>query len=245
MSSDDLGDRMKTYEDASRYYMTRRMPMIIRVDGKAFHTLTADMNRPWDNGMIDAMCYTAKYLCENIQNAKMAYVQSDEISVLLTDYDRFNTEAWFDKNLQKMVSVSAAFATLAFNKIIVKYYPDKSGVFDSRAFVIPKEEVNNYFIWRQNDATRNSVQMLARAHFSHKQLHGLNNSELQDKLMLEKNINWNDTATHKKRGACIRRVKIDRVDGGAFVDKWQIDLEPPRFSQFREYINDLLIPEEA
>src|SRR6478752_2629397 len=131
---DNLGDRMKNnYEDISRIVLPRRMPMIIRVDGKAFHTLTANMKRPWDDGMIDAMCHTAKYLCENVQNAKMAYVQSDEISVLLTDYDRFATEAWFDRNLQKMVSVSAAFATLAFNKKIIEYYPEKSGVFDSRA----------------------------------------------------------------------------------------------------------------
>lgn len=246
MSFDDLGDRMKNnYEDIYRIKLPRRIPMIIRVDGKAFHTLTSDLTKPFDDNFIDAMCNTAKYLCENIQNAKMAYVQSDEISILLTDYDRFTTEAWFDKNLQKMVSVSAAYATLAFNKTIAKYYPDKSGVFDSRAFILPKEEVNNYFIWRQNDAIRNSVQMLARAHFSHKQLHGLNNNELQNKLMLEKGINWNDTHTHKKCGACVRRVKIERIDGGAFIDKWQIDLEPPRFSQFHEYINDLLIQEEV
>ena len=233
---DDLGDRMKNnYENISRIALPRRMPMIIRVDGKAFHTLTHDMKRPWDDGMIDAMLYTAKYLCENIQNAKLAYVQSDEISVLLTDYDRLNTEAWFDRNLLKMISVSAAYATLAFNKKIVEYYPDKAGVFDSRAFVIPKEEVNNYFLWRQNDATRNSVQMLARAYFSHKQLHGLGNGEVQDKLMLEKGVNWNDTATHKKRGACIRK------NG----EGWAVDLEPPIFSKERNYINDLLIPEES
>lgn len=234
MSFDDLGDRMKTYENASRHYLTRRMPCILRCDGKAFHTLTANMKKPWDDGMIDAMCHTAKYLCENIQNAKLAYVQSDEISVLLTDYDRLNTEAWFDKNLQKMVSVSAALATLSFNRKIVEHYPDKSGVFDSRAFVIPKEDVCNYFLWRQNDATRNSVQMLARANFSHRELHGLNNSELQDKLMLEKGINWNDVATHKKRGACVRKI-----DGN-----WGIDFEPPVFSRERAYINNLLVAEE-
>lgn len=237
---DELGDRMKNnYENISRSFLPRRMPMIIRVDGKAFHTLTANMKRPWDDGMIDSMAYTAKYLCENIQNAKLAYVQSDEISILLTDYDRFATEAWFDRNLQKMVSVSSALATLAFNKAIVKHYPDKSGVFDSRAFVIPKEEVCNYFIWRQNDASRNSVQMLARVHFSHKQLDNLNNSQIQDKLMLEKEINWNDVPTHKKRGACVRRVSIH-----PYVDNWQIDSEAPRFSQDRGYINNLLLAEE-
>jgi tRNA(His) guanylyltransferase len=233
---DDLGDRMKNnYENISRSFLPRRMPMIIRVDGKAFHTLTHDMKIPWDDGMIDSMLFTAKYLCEHVQNVKLAYVQSDEISLLLTDYDRLATEAWFNRNLQKMVSVSAAFATLAFNKQIAKYYPEKSGVFDSRAFVIPKEEVCNYFLWRQNDASRNSVQMLARAYFSHKQLENLNNSQIQDRLMLEKGVNWNDVPTHKKRGACVRTVS----DGG-----WQIDLEPPFFSKDRGYINNLLVAEE-
>ncbi len=235
MSFDDLGDRMKdNYENIFRVLLPRRMPMIIRVDGKAFHTLTSNMKRPFDDGMIDAMTYTAKYLCENIQNAKLAYVQSDEISVLLTDYDRLATEAWFDRNLQKMVSVSAAFATLAFNKKIVDHYPDKAGVFDSRAFVVPREEVCNYFLWRQNDATRNSVQMLARANFSHKDLHKLNNSDIQDKLMLEKGINWNDCPTHKKRGACVKKIG----------EGWAVDFEPPIFSRERGYINDLLEPEE-
>jgi len=234
MSFDDLGDRMKGYEDVNRIHLTRRMPMVIRVDGKAFHTLTADMKRPWDEGMIEAMLYTARYLCEHIQNVKFAYVQSDEISLLLTDYDRLGTEAWFDKNLQKMVSVSAAMATLAFNKNIIKFYANKEGVFDSRAFIIPKEEVCNYYLWRQNDATRNSVQMLARANFSHKSLDGLNNSQVQDKLMLEKGINWNDVPTHKKRGACVRKTE----------DGWTIDLESPIFSKDRGYINNLLLPEE-
>lgn len=246
--NDDLGDRMKNnYEGSYRIKLPRRMPMVVRVDGKAFHTLTSDLEKPFDDKFIDAMCHTAKYLCENIQNAKMAYVQSDEISVLLTDYDRLTTAAWFDRNLQKMVSVSSALATLAFNKKIVGYYPDKSGVFDSRAFVIPKEEVNNYFIWRQNDAARNSVQMLAHAHFSHKQLHGLGNSELQDKLMLEKGINWNDISTHKKRGACVVKT-IEKWECSLGIEKietkWKIDAEPPKFSQSRDYINDLLVPVE-
>ena len=234
MSFDNLGDRIKGYEDVNRIHLTRRMPMIIRVDGKAFHTLTRDIDKPFDDKFISAMLYTAKYLCEHVQNVKLAYVQSDEISLLLTDYDRLGTEAWFDKNLQKMVSVSAAIATLAFNKEIVKHYPDKEGVFDSRAFVAPKEEICNYFLWRQNDATRNSVQMLARAHFSHKSLHELNNSQIQDKLMLEKSINWNDVPTHKKRGACVRKTE----------EGWKVDLEAPIFSKDRGYINDLLIPEE-
>lgn len=236
---DDLGDRMKAYEDVNRHYLTRRMPCIIRCDGKSFHTLTADLKKPFDDGFMDTMCHTAKFLCENIQNAKMAYVQSDEISILLTDYARFNTNAWFDNNLQKMVSVSAALATLTFNKKIIEHYPNKFGVFDARAFVLPKEEVNNYFLWRQNDATRNSLQMLARSHFSSKSLYGLNGGQIQDKLILEKNINWNDTPIHKKRGSCIRRITLDNN-----TNIWTIVLDPPKFSQDKDYVNCLLVQEE-
>lgn len=238
--SDDLGDRIKgRYEDAFRIILPGRMPIILRIDGSHFHTLTQDMQRPWDDGFISSMLETTKYLCENVQGCVLGYTQSDEISLVLVNYKRFDSESWFNNNLQKMVSVASSMAAVAFNKELKKYYPDKEGYFDCRAFVIPREEVCNALVWRQQDATRNSVQMLARAHFSHKELYGLNNSQIQDKLILERKINWNDTPVHKKRGACVRRVKID-----PFVDNWQIDLEPPIFSKFREYVNDLLVPVE-
>lgn len=254
MIHDKLGDRMKeNYEDAYRIKLPRRMPLIIRVDGKAFHTLTKGMERPWDEGLSQAMLMTARYLAENVQNCKLAYVQSDEISLLLVDYDRFGTEAWFDRNLQKMVSVSAAMATLAFNQEISKAYLGTQGVFDSRAFVVPREEVCNYFVWRQNDATRNSVQMLARAHFSHKSLNGLNNNQVQEKLFQEKGINWNDTPTRHKRGACIKKRYYEGVellpDGNTqYVPSsfsFEPDTEIPIFSQQRSYIEDLLVQEEV
>jgi tRNA(His) guanylyltransferase len=245
MSKDNLGDRVKNkYEDAYRIHLPGRMPVVLRLDGCHFHSLTKDFNRPWDDGFISAMTETARYLCANIQGCVLGYTQSDEITLVLVNYKKLESESWFDNNLQKMTSVAASMAAVAFNKELKKHYPDKEGFFDCRAFVAPREEVNNILLWRQNDATRNSVQMLARAHFSHKELHGLGNSELQDKLILEKGINWNDLATHKKRGACVRHVRIDAIKGKSLVDKWQIDLEPPRFSQDREYVNDLLIPQE-
>lgn len=237
-SGDSLGDRMKGYEEASRTHLTKRMPTIIRVDGKAFHTLTRGMNRPWDDGMLAAMLATTEHLCRSIQGAKLGYVQSDEISILITDYDRLNTSAWFDKGVQKMVSVSAAMATRVFNKEMRKYYPEKEGEFDSRVFVIPKEEVCNYFLWRQQDASRNSVQMLGRSHFSHKALNNKSCSAIQDMLMtLKPPVNWNDIPTHKKRGAAVRRNKAD--------GNWVVDLDMPILSQDREYVNALLLQEEV
>ena len=239
---DALGQRMKNnYEDAYRIKLPRRMPLIIRSDGRAFHTLTRSLEKPFDNNFIAAMFSTAQYLCENCQNIKLAYWQSDEISLLLTDYDTLTTESFFDSNLQKIVSVTAAMATLAFNKKIKEFYPDKEGVFDARAFVLPIAEVNNYFLWRANDASRNSIQMIAQANFSHKELQNLSCNKLQDKLMLERGINYNDIETHKKRGACVIK-KHDPITGRS---SWVVDLEIPLFSVDRDYINRLIEPEEV
>ncbi len=236
---DALGTRMKGYEDAYRFYLTGRMPLIIRVDGKAFHTFTRKLEKPFDNDFIDAMLFTATRLCEEIQGVKLAYWQSDEISLLVTDYDTLTTQAPFNKNLQKLVSISASCATLAFNSRIqdiddtraLKELPTKfyGGVamFDSRAFILPKEEVCNYFLWRMQDAVRNSINSVGQSQFSPKQLHCKNTDQVQDMLFKEKGINWNDIPTLRKRGACV--VKVDGV--------WTIDREIPIFSQDRTYIN--------
>ena len=189
---------------------------------------------------------TTKSLCENIQGCKIGYVESDEISLLLTDYDTLNTDAWFDYSVQKICSVSASMAALFFNKYWQKnvaelgdVYKSKSELntyFDARAFNIPKEEITNYFIWRQNDATRNSIQGLAQANFSQKQIHSLNNSQLQDKLHEEKGINWNDCKTVEKRGSCV----IHFFDESINRSKWVIDEEIPIFTQNRDYIENIL-----
>ena len=224
MDKTSLGDRMKNnYENVNRFYLTRRMPVIIRMDMKAGHTFTRGMKKPFDDIFVKTMQETMKYLCENIQGCVLGYTQSDEISLVLTDYAELTTDAWFGNNLQKMCSVSASMATLAFNKAfndnIVGYIDshfdadcdvakdlaeytkilinarNKGAMFDSRVFTIPKEEVCNYFIWRQQDATRNSIQSVGQANFSQKELHGKSCSNIQDMLMTQKGINWNDYAT--------------------------------------------------
>jgi len=238
---DSLGDRMKGYEDTFRVYLPKRLPMIIRVDGKAFHTFTRNLNRPFDPDFMDCMLQTAKFLCEEIQGVKLAYWQSDEISLLITDYDTITTQAPFDKNLQKLVSISASLATSAFNQATYRknmsYFehgvPDKFtqlANFDSRAFVLPKEEVANYFLWRQQDATRNSINSVGQAHFSPRALHGLNTSQVQELLFKEKGINWNDLPVIEKRGACLVQYETG----------WVVDNNIPIFSQDRKYINLLV-----
>ena len=277
MDKTSLGDRMKNnYENISRYYLTRRTPVIIRIDGKAFHTFTRGFKKPFDDILVKSMQETMKYLCENIQGCVLGYTQSDEISLVLTDYAELTTDAWFGNNLQKMCSVSASMATLAFNKAfndnIVKYIDgrldagrgitddlteytkilinarNKGAMFDSRAFSIPKEEVCNYFIFRQQDATRNSIQSVGQANFSDKELHKKSTKDIQDMLMTQKGIDWNDYATTLKRGSCCIKVddsltKYDEagnICGYTQRSKWVIDNEIPIFTQDRNYVEKLI-----
>lgn len=242
---DSLGDRMKGYENVSRYSLVRRMPAIIRVDGKAFHTLTRGMARPFCESFVECMQETAREMCEQIQGAQVAYVQSDEISLLLVDYRALDSQPWLDAGVQKMASISASIATMAFNLAYVARFTGKPrALFDSRVFNLPREEVTNYFIWRQQDATRNSIEATGQAHFSHKQLHGVNCDQIQEKLFQEKGINWNDTPTHLKRGACVTRRTFDGPEN-SIRHRWEVDREIPVFTRDRDYIGKYLYPDEA
>ena len=228
------------------------------------------------------MNQATKYLCENIQGCKLGYTQSDEITLLLTDYDTLTTNAWFDNNVQKICSVSASMATLQFNKFfkenVQKYFNDNvdiiplyddeydfkesfdkdyfyhvlcpaeemGAMFDSRCFNIPIEEVVNCFIWRQQDATRNAIQMLGQTYFPHKELDHKSCNDIQDMLMLQKNINFNNMPTEFKRGVCcvkkiIQNPTMDIKDGACPVQRWIIDKNIPIFSQNRDYIEQLLV----
>lgn len=236
----DLGFRMKQYEAVSKAFLPRRMPCIIRINGKAFHTFTRGMKKPWDPMLVGLMLSTARFLCREVHGVKLAYWQSDEISLLLTDYDAFRTESWFDKNIQKMVSVAASIATAKFNQIIHNIMPNLPlAFFGARAFILPREEVVNYFIWRQQDAINNSIQSLAQVHFNHKDLHGLSQSELQDKLMAEKGINWNNCKVWQKRGAAV--IKNTYTKNNAVRSRWVVDLNTPIFTKDRDYIEQYVL----
>ena len=261
---DGLGDRMKeNYENRAKTYLLRRTPVIIRLDGKAFHTFTRGFVKPFDKRLIEAMQETTLKLCQNIQGCVLGYTQSDEITLVLTDYQTLDTDAWFDYSVEKMCSVASSMCTLYFNRIfhnkirefvnehahvvndtetygeelsnsvnkVIKAYKnsiEKGALFDARVFNVPKEEVTNAVLWRQNDATRNSISSLAQAYFSHKELHGKNSSQMQDMLMEKHAINWNDLDIPKKRGTAI--VKDDN-------GKWIIDEEMPILrGDGREYV---------
>lgn len=236
-----LGDRMKMYEEAARTTLPPRMPVILRVDGKAFHTFTRGADKPFDHVLMSLMDKTALALCENIQGAQMAYVQSDEISVLIHGYKKFTSSAWFDNQVQKMVSVGSSIATATFNTALF----DEGGYctqfkppayFDARVFVLPEAEVCNYFLWRQQDATRNSIQMVARSLYSHKELDGKNVNELQE-LIFQKGKNWNSFPTYQKRGRCAVKESYFAPDSTVARTRWTIDDEIPIFSEDRDYVN--------
>ena len=258
MTRDDLGDRMKDYyESRSKTRLTRRMPVIIRLDGKAFHTFTKGFKKPFDMIMVKAMQETMKYLCENIQGCVLGYTQSDEITLVLIDYQNLNSDAWFDYEVQKLCSVSASMATFAFNRNFARLaalepekktkqtnaYTEaasKGAFFDARCFNIPKEEVTNCLLWRQQDATRNSIHMTGRAYFSHKQIESLNSNDIQNLLFQEKGINWNDLPTTLKRGSCCIK-KYRQTMNQTLRGYWCIDDEIPIFKdEGRDYIEKLL-----
>ena len=253
----DIGTRMKTYyEQIPKIRLMRRCPVICRIDGKSFHSFTKGFQRPFDNIFIESMQKTAKYLCENVQGAVLSYQQSDEISLLIIDYQKLESQAFFDYEVQKICSITASMATMKFNEIfgLLVSYPNfiepddmndeelwkyqnslkksiDTAMFDARCFNIPKEEVTNYFYWRQIDATRNSIQMVGQANFSHKELQGKSCNDIQDMLHEQKGINWNDYPTHLKRGSCC----IKGENG------WVIDCEIPQFvGERREYIEKLV-----
>ena len=286
------------YESVPKTKLVRRMPVVIRIDGKAFHTWTRGFNKPYDKVLSNAMVQTMEQLCRNIQGCVFGYTQSDEITLVLVDYNTIDTQAWFDYEVQKLCSVSASMATMFFNKIfadeVQKYYTwlyineyqikDKfpkenkylvsdnekavdllgkyqpkvfTAMFDARCFNIPKEEVCNMLIWRQQDASRNSIEMLGRFYFSEKELFKKNTSEIQDMLMEKYGVNWNNVETRLKRGcACykIEKAVNKRVNtslngefsttsnSGNIVSEWHIDDTIPIFTQAREFVeNHILI----
>ena len=203
-----MGDRLKYYEgiEAGRVLIPH-LPICVRVDGRAFHTFTRGMERPYDIKMSNSMIETMKYLVEKT-DACIGYVQSDEISLILSDVK----DPMFGGRVQKLTSVIASMATAKFNQEIHKFYPDKPlAEFDCRVWNVPsRTEAANTILWREFDATKNSIYMAARAYYSDKQLLNKNSSEKQD-LLMEKGVNWNDYPVFFKRGSYAKRTTVQRT----------------------------------
>lgn len=277
---DELGTRIKEfYESVPKTKLMHRTPVAIRIDGKAFHTFTRGFSKPFDDVLINTMQDTMKYLCKNIQGCVLGYTQSDEITLILVDYKRLNSSAWFDYEVQKMCSIAASMATMAFNKFFEnnvekendsftsewldentdnpnyknKKLEDlwrvhnnalkKGAMFDARCFNIPKEEVTNLIYWRQLDATRNSIQMVGQANFSHKELQGKSCEKIKEMLIAEKGISWEDFHPMYKHGSCCIKVTTETDD--VTRSSWEIDKNIPLFvGEGREYIESLIQGQE-
>lgn len=222
---------MKTfYESTPKIHLMHRCPVAIRLDGRAFHTFTKGFQKPFDKILMKSMQETMQYLCENIQGCVFGYTQSDEITLILVDYKNLTSTAWFDYDIQKVCSIAASMATMAFNNIFSKYikkfdlelaYNDngvdteenrklleiytkavnKGAMFDARCFNIPKEEVANLIYWRQLDAMRNSVQAVGQTNFSHKELQGKSCADIKE-MLKEKDIDWDSLPLECQRGSC-------------------------------------------
>jgi tRNA(His) 5'-end guanylyltransferase len=239
-SYDDLSTRMKKYEAASGGILVPRMPAIIRLDGKAFHTFTrrrCDRSVAYDPIMHDVMCHTMLGLTRTIQNVKFGYTQSDEISLLLIDYTSHTSSQWFDGKIQKIVSVAAAAATANFTYWWNLLHPDDQlslcdlPMFDARVFTVPESDVCNAFIWRQQDAMRNAVQIIGRHHYSHTEMHGKSCKIIRECLQRDHNIEWQrDVPTWQRHGTA-----MCRQPGG-----WAVDLSMPMISQNRHYVEQYI-----
>lgn len=236
----NLDDRMKMYERASKFYLPRRQYTIIRVDGKAFHTFTRGCDQPFDDHLHQAMCSGAIGLCSTACGAMLGYVQSDEISVVLQDFAEYDTQAWFDNKVQKIASVAASAVTAYFNvtyAALKKTQTPQRAMFDARVFSVPTlQEACNYLMWRQQDATRNSVQSAGFAHFSNRKMHGKKNNEVQEMLFQEANVNWNDYPEPFKRGSIVLRA----TRGTVYHQNGWVHHGAPEFSKSPEYLAELL-----
>lgn len=235
---DSLGDRMKgNYENRTRSFLPRRTYTIIRLDGKAFHTYTKRLEKPFDNKLSEDLDAAVIEIMPEIQGSQFAYLQSDEISILLTDFAKNTTDAWFDGNVQKICSVSAGLMTAYFNYFragtIEHNYLYSGGkecnlaVFDSRVFTIPDPvEVYNYFIWRWKDCERNSISMVAQSLYSDKELHGKNGEQKQE-MIFQKGQNWNDLPDYHKNGRFIYKKEVDGGRSEYIVEPcWKLTANP-------------------
>lgn len=258
---DSLGDRMKAHEHVTRALLPRQTYTVIRVDGRSFHTYTRGMERPFDRGLMSAMDATAEALCAEASGSVLAYTQSDEISLLMTDFATEQTQPWFGGVVQKVTSVAASIATAAFNHAMRPYGGRESYAhFDARVFTLPsRDEVFRYLWWRQADAVRNSVSLTARAHLSHRELQGLTSNQQQELLWQNAGVNWNDMPDGFKRGRLTCKIRslepITFVHGGtgeaiatkAWRGRWVTEPAPHfrRSDDLEQLVPGRSVPKEA
>ncbi|HRV32233.1 MAG TPA: tRNA(His) guanylyltransferase Thg1 family protein [Candidatus Paceibacterota bacterium] len=247
-----LDVRMKKYEKIYSFQVPPKTYTIIRFDGKNFSKYTSKFTKPFDNILSNAMNDAAIAVCKEF-NPRLAYTQSDEISILLTDIYNIESELPYDGKIQKLCSIGASIVSNEFNRsmmiALVKSPLEIANFnfakFDARVFIIPDiREVYNYFVWRQQDATRNSINMAAHAAFGPKAIKYKNTNELQEMLYQNKGINWNDYPEKFKRGCVIKRETYfkETEDNKKLIrNKWAIQATPI-FTQEKEFLQNIIVP---
>lgn len=241
-----LGDRMKGYERVWNTTLPGRMPVIIRLDGKAFHSYTHGAEKPFDDKLMKVMDEAAIEVMKEISGCMLSYVQSDEVSILINSYRSLNELPWFANELPKMLSVSAGMMSAHFTARSHEIFDKtKVAVFDSRVFVLPESDVNNYFIWRQRDCIRNSINTIAREYFSQKQLFKKNTDDVK-KMLLEKDVDLEDQLAwepYYTRGRCILK-KPKEISPGLSRNVWTVDRKIPSFVEDRDYVSNFVTKED-
>ncbi len=255
--NDSLGNRMKSYESQTTgIRLIPRIPVIARLDGKGFSKFTKGLKRPYDERLSNLMIETTKYLVKET-NANCGYTQSDEIT-LMWYTDKIDSSIYFDGRLFKMLTDLSAMASVFFNRKLADYLPekvDKLPRFDARVYSVPTlDEAVNSFLWREIDATKNSISMAAQAYYSHGQLMNKTSSEKQE-MLFQKGVNWNDYPTFFKRGTYVQRKRVltpftreeieklpakhnARKDPNFVVERWVIDrIELPRLSSIENSVD--------
>lgn len=259
---DSLGNRMKAYEAVNEHYLVPKMPFIIRVDGKAFHTFTKHFKKPFDSIMERAMKATMQSLCKDIPGCVLGYTQSDEITLVCTYSDRIVSEAWFNGRIEKIVAISAAKATKYFNKhyreAVLSVFSEKNDInawdvhmiyhknfdeaeFDARVFNLPEWDCINNIIWRQQDAIRNSVEMVGHCFYSARELNRVNTDMIKMKLLTDHNIMWDAYPEYNKRGTFCYKVQREKETHGKVVTRniWEIEKHPVFLQENREWFSQV------
>lgn len=246
---DTLGNKIKDLEgiECFRKFIPN-LPIIVRADGRSFHQFTKGLARPYDTRFSSLMVETTKYLVEQTV-ADLGYTQSDEISLILLNNKGEKSQPFFNGRIFKIISTISALCSVYFNKHLSTYIPEKANktpTFDCRSFqAANNKDIIDYLLWRETDATKNSISMASQSVFSHKSLQNLNTSEMQEKLFQEKNINWNDYPDFFKKGTYIRRFKDFRSFSYKEIEKLPINHEArsnPNLLVERNTITELTIP---
>jgi tRNA(His) guanylyltransferase len=212
MKNDEFGNRMKLYEgkESDRTFLPL-LPICVRLDGKGFSKFTKGLQRPYDIRLITLMGLVTKFLVEET-DARIGYTQSDEISLIIYS-ENYKSQTYFDGRIQKIVSTLASLTTAKFNQLKPEYIPEKANklaCFDCRAWQVPNQiEAVNNILWREKDATKNSISMAAQHYYSHKELLNKNSKQKQE-MLFEKGINWNDYPDNFKRGTYVIRKRVSK-----------------------------------